>query len=82
MLRETMFLIGGYLMVALGVLLGVGLYLSGAGAGFGDTWLAGGMSVVLGVFFMYVARSERRERRAFLEAAEKPPPEPPGPGPG
>jgi len=82
MLRETTFLIGGGLMIALGILLAGGLYLAGAGGDFGDSWLAGGMSVVLGVFFVYVARAEHRERRAFLDATENPPSEPPGSGPG
>lgn len=82
MLRETTFLVGGCLMIALGALLAGGLYLAGAGNDFADTWLAGGMSIVLGVFFVYVARAEHRDRLAFLEAAEKPPLEPPGSGPG
>ncbi|HYB79780.1 MAG TPA: hypothetical protein VEG66_08510 [Thermoplasmata archaeon] len=82
MLRETTFLIGGCLLIALGALLALGLYLAGAGGDFANTWLAGGMSVVLGVFFVYVARAEHQDRRAFLEAAEKTPPEPPGPGRG
>ena len=80
MLRETTFLVGGGLMIALGVLLAVGLSI--AGDGLGDSWLAGGMSIVLGGFFVYVARAEHRDRLAFLAAAEKPPSEPPGSGPG
>ena len=81
MLRETTFLIGGGLLVALGVALAVGLYLAGAGAAFANTWLACVLSVVLGVFFVHVARAEHRERRAFLEQAERPPTGPPGSGP-
>lgn len=82
MLRETTFLIGGGLMITLGVVLAVGLYLSGVGAGYLDTWLACGLSVVLGVFFVHVARGEHRDRRAFLEQVERPPNGPPGAGPG
>jgi len=69
-------------MIALGILLAGGLYLAGGGGDFADAWLAGGMSVVLGVFFVHVARAEQRDRRAFLEASAKPPSAPPGSGPG
>jgi len=82
MQRETTFLVGGGLMIALGVLLAVGLYITGGGSDAADPWLAGAMSIVLGGFFIHVARAERRDRLAFLAAAEKPPLEPPGSGPG
>ena len=78
MLRETTFRVGGVLMIALGVLLGYGLYTAGAGAEFYDAWLAVPLSVVLGAFFLHVARSEGRERRVFLRTSLEP--QPPGPG--
>lgn len=71
MLRETTFWIGGILTIALGVLLGLGLYLAGAGVEYLDAWLASGMAVGFGAFFIYVSRGEHRERLAFLAEAEK-----------
>jgi len=82
MLRETTFLIGGWITVALGVLLAFGLYSAGAGVEFVDAWLASGIAVGFGAFFLYVARDEHRDRLEFLRKAEESPPEPPGPGPG
>lgn len=77
MLRETTFWIGGILTIGLGVALAAGLYISGAGLEYADAWLASGIAVGFGAFFMYVARDEHRERLAFLAAAERePPPEP------
>jgi hypothetical protein len=80
MLRETTFFIGGLLTVALGVLLAAGLYLAGAGVEYIDAWLACGLAVVLGAFFLYVARDEHRDRLAFLADAEKERPEEPRSG--
>ncbi len=71
MLRETTFWIGGFLTVALGVLLGAGLFFAGAGVEFVDAWLACGLAVGFGAFFLYVAREEHRDRLAFLADAEK-----------
>ena len=81
MLRETTFVIGGWITIALGVLLALGLFLVGAGVEYVDAWLASGIAVGFGAFFLYVAHDERRERRAFLEQAEKGPSEPPTRGP-
>ena len=69
MLRETTFLIGGILTIALGVLLGAGLYLAGAGVEYVDAWLASGIAVGFGAFFLYVARDEHRDRLDFLARA-------------
>lgn len=71
MLRETTFLVGGFLTIGLGVALGAGLFWSGAGAAFADAWAASGMAVGLGAFFVYVARSEHRHRLAFLKSTEQ-----------
>jgi hypothetical protein len=81
MLRETTFFIGGWITIALGILLAFGLYFSGAGVEYVDAWLASGMAVGFGAFFLYVARDEHRDRLAFLEQAEKEPSEPLGRGP-
>jgi hypothetical protein len=70
-LRETQFFVGGLLTIGLGVSLGYGLYWSGAGAEYFGGWLAAGISVGLGAFFLYVARDEHRTRLAFLEAEER-----------
>ena len=79
MLRETTFWIGGMVTIALGVILAVGLYLAGAGIEFADAWLACGVAVGFGAFFLYVARDEHRDRLGFLAESERPR-EPTGPG--
>jgi hypothetical protein len=81
MLRETTFRIGGWVTIALGILLAFGLYYAGAGIEYVDAWLASGLAVGFGAFFLYVARDEHRDRLAFLERAEKEASEPPGRGP-
>lgn len=81
MLRETTFLIGGGVTIALGVVLALGLYLAGAGVEYFDAWLACGLAVGFGAFFLYVARDEHRDRLAFLASVEREPPEAPGSGP-
>jgi hypothetical protein len=45
--------------------------LANAGLEFVDAWLAAGMAVGLGGFFLYVAREEGRVRREFLRSAEE-----------
>lgn len=80
MLRETTFRIGGLLTSALGVALAVGLFLSGAGFVYVDAWLASGIAVGFGTFFLYVARDEHRNRLAFLASSEKEVSELPGSG--
>jgi hypothetical protein len=78
MLRATTFLLGGAVAVALGVLLAAGLAWAGAGVDLSGAWLAAGFSVVLGAFFVHVARDERRYRTEYLRAAETGRPPPPG----
>ena len=80
MLRETTFEIGGLLTIALGVLLATALYFAGAGVEFFDAWLASGIAVGFGAFFLYVARGEHRERLAFLKRSSDEPPNAPGSG--
>jgi hypothetical protein len=77
MLRETTFWIGGVLTIGLGIALGAGLFWAGAGFEFFDAWLASGIAVGFGAFFVYVGRGEHRERLAFLARTEEelaPPP--------
>lgn len=78
MLRETTFWVGGWLMIALGVLLAGGLYLSGAGVEYADAWFGGALSVGFGAFFLYVARDEHRARLEYLTESEREFPERPG----
>jgi hypothetical protein len=66
MLRESTFLIGGALVIALGVALAAGLVWSGAGWAYFNGWIAAGIAIGLGAFFVYVARQEGRVRREFL----------------
>ena len=70
MLRETTFVLGGGVTVGLGVLLGAGLALSGAGLEFFSAWVAAGIAVGFGLFFIHVGRAEGRERRRALRALE------------
>ncbi len=70
-LRETTFEVGGALTIALGVLLGLGLFVSGAGVDYLDAWLAAALGVGFGAFFVSVGRSAGRERRRALDALEK-----------
>jgi hypothetical protein len=78
MQRETTFLFGGGIAIALGVLLAIGLAWAGAGVDFSGAWLAAAFSVVLGAFFVHVSRDERRFRAEYLRAAETGRPPPPG----
>jgi len=76
-LRETTFFVGGGLLIALGVALGVGLWWSGAGLLYGSAWLAAGIAVGLGGFFLVVGREARRFRAKWfrdLEEGRAPPP--------
>ena len=75
MLRETAFEVGGALTVGLGVSLAAGLLWAGAGFDYLEGWMASGVAVLLGGFFLYVGREERRDRRAFLAQAEGEPAE-------
>jgi hypothetical protein len=69
-LRETTFRVGGVLTILLGVALAYGLFNAGAGVEYVDAWLAAGISVGFGAFFLYVARDEARARREFLRSME------------
>ena len=69
-LRETTFMVGGALTIGLGVALGAGLYLAGAGAVFFGGWIAAGLAVGFGAFFIQVGRSEGKERRRRLRELE------------
>jgi hypothetical protein len=77
-LRERTFFLGGVVVIALGVLLGVGLWFAGAGFAYWSAWLAAGIAVGLGAFFVQVGREARDFRREWLRAAEEGRPPPPG----
>jgi hypothetical protein len=75
--RETTFLVGGALSIALGALLGLALYLDGAGVAYAGIWLAAGICAGFGGFFVYVARDLHRFRQEYvaaIEAGRAPPP--------
>jgi hypothetical protein len=76
-LRETTFAVGGFLTIALGILLGVGLFVTGAGFEFFGAWVGAALAVGLGAFFVHVGREEGRERRRSLHELESGPGEPP-----
>jgi hypothetical protein len=78
MLRETTFSVGGVLVIALGVALGAGLALSGAGIVYWSAWLAAGVAVGLGAFFLRVGSEARAFRREWLRALQEGRPPPPG----
>jgi hypothetical protein len=80
MLRDRVFYLGGGVVVALGVLLGVGLGLAGAGLAYWSAWFSAGIAVGLGAFFFYVGRQAAAFRRKWLRDAEEGrPPSPGGP---
>lgn len=79
-LRETTFFLGGAVVIALGLALGVGLWLTGAGLLFAGAWLAAGVAVGLGAFFVRVGTDARGFRRQWLRDVEEGrPPAPGGP---
>jgi len=78
LLRETAFFVGGAVVIALGVLLGFGLGLAGAGLDAWSAWLSAGIAVGFGSFLLYVGRDARAFRRAWLRAHEEGRPPPPG----
>ena len=69
-LRETTFIVGGALTIGLGIALGYALYWTGAGFEFFGAWLAAGLAIGLGAFFVHVGRAEGRERRRELVGLE------------
>ena len=78
MLRERTFFAGGAIVIAVGLALGVGLALSGAGISYASAWLASGIAVGLGVFFLYVGREAQAYRRTWMREVEAGRPPPPG----
>ena len=79
--RDTTFLIGGALVIALGLALAAGLVWAGAAWEYAQAWLGAALAVGLGAFFLFVGRDERRERRRMLREYEAgtPPNRPPRP---
>jgi hypothetical protein len=73
MLRENTFRVGGMVTIALGVALAYGLFSAGAGIEYAEAWLAAGLAVGFGAFFLYVAQDEARRRRAFIGVSEAEP---------
>lgn len=67
MLRETGFVIGGALLIALGVSFWVALAAAGIGWEGAYLYVYVTLGIGLGGFFVYVGRAERRARQAFLE---------------
>ena len=72
-LRETTFFVGGVLTIGLGIAFGYGLYSAGVGFEFLGAWVAAGIAVGFGAFFIYVSRGERRERQRLLRTFEPSP---------
>lgn len=70
MLRETTFIVGGALTIGLGVALLTGLVWAGAGFVYFNAWLAAGIAVGLGAFFIHVGREARGDRRQNLRRLE------------
>ena len=66
MMRDTTFLVGGALVIALGAAFALGLLWAGAGLGFAGAWLGAALAIGFGAFFVYVGSAERRERRRWL----------------
>jgi hypothetical protein len=76
--RDTTFLLGGGLVIAMGVALAAGLAWAGAGWEYAQAWVGAAIAVGFGIFFVAVGRAERAERRRFLHAYDPagPPSEP------
>ncbi len=70
MLRETGFVVGGVITLGLGIALWLALLAAGAGLPLFEAWLAGGIAVGFGAFFVHVGREEGRDRRERLRALE------------
>ncbi len=71
MLRETSFVIGGALTVALGIALVAGLVWAGAGVVYFNAWLAAAIAMGLGAFFIKVGRDAGEDRREALRRLER-----------
>jgi hypothetical protein len=67
MLRETVFVLGGALLVAVGAVYFASLAAAGVGWDGLYLYLSTAVGVGFGAFFVYVGRAERSARRAFLE---------------
>jgi hypothetical protein len=72
MQRESTFRIGGILSCLLGLGLAYGLFAAGAGVEYVEAWLAAGIAVGFGAFFIYVAHDEAKTRREYLQSVETP----------
>jgi hypothetical protein len=76
-LRESTFVVGGLLVIALGVAFIAGLIWAGAGIDYFEAWLGAGITIGLGAFFVYVGRAEAEDRRrnpAWVETEVVPEP--------
>jgi hypothetical protein len=71
MLPERIFTIGGVLTIAAGVLLVVAFVLSPVFLFYGPLE-AGALLIGFGVFFIYVGRGARRDRRRLTDLPEPP----------
>lgn len=71
-LRDTTFVIGGGLVIAMGAALLLGLVWAGAGWQYASGWFGGILAIGFGAFFVQVGRAERAERRRFLRRYEPP----------
>jgi hypothetical protein len=76
--RESVFWVGGGLSIALGVALGLALWVAGAGYEYAGAWFAAFGASGFGVFCLYVARDLQRYRAAYVRAIEAGLPPPPG----
>jgi len=72
LLRETTFVLGGAMVIAMGVALIVGLLWSGAGWEYAGGWLGAFLAIGFGAFFVQVGRGEGAERRRWLREHEAP----------
>ncbi len=78
MQRETTFRLGGGIAIGLGLALAAGLAWAGESVGALGAWMAAGLSVIFGVFFVHVAGEAHRARAEYLEAVSEGRPPPPG----
>ncbi len=81
MLRETVFAVGGILLLTMSGLLLVGLLWAAAGWIFFEAYVGVGAGLLFGAFFLSVARESRADRRALLQELEPGAPPPAAPPP-
>ncbi len=70
LLRETTFVLGGALVIALGVAFAAGLAWAGAGWQYAGGWAGAAFAVGFGAFCVYVGRAETADRRRQLRAVD------------